>query len=114
MCLACGTIQPSESHANNGIEGQAMAAPQCPVEVVGSPCPPRPVSVAVTVVTTTGSVVTTFTTAADGRFQVSLAPGTYLLSTRVANGPQLLRPVTVTVKYGTYTEVNLLLDTGIR
>jgi hypothetical protein len=114
VLAACGSIGPSGSQRKSGIEGVAVAGPQCPVEVVGSPCPARPVSVTLTVIDSAGGVVTTFTTSADGRFQVELTPGTYMLATRVKNGPQLLRPVTVNVKDGAYTEVRLFLDTGIR
>ena len=114
LLLVCGSPGPVIQATGGGIEGIAMAGPQCPAESVASACPNRPVSVAVTVVDDSGHDVTTFTSGADGRFHVALAPGTYTLVTRRQNQPQLLRPVMVTVAAGQYTDIKLFLDTGIR
>jgi hypothetical protein len=94
--------------------GTAVAGPQCPVHIMGRSCPPRPVSVAVTVADASGRTVISSISAADGRFRVSLAPGTYTLLARGPNQPQLLRPVAVSVEAGRYADLRLFLDTGIR
>jgi Carboxypeptidase regulatory-like domain len=112
LLCACGTPStPSTGHS--GIAGVVVAGPQCPAEVIGHPCPPKPISATVTVTGPSGEV-TTFTSDADGRFRIDLPPGTYELTTQGGNHPQLLQPVKVTVAAGTYTRVRLLLDTGIR
>ena len=72
------------------------------------------VPVAVTVADASGRTVISSISAADGRFRVSLAPGTYTLLARGPNQPQLLRPVAVSVEAGRYADLRLFLDTGIR
>lgn len=112
LLCACGSPStPSTGHS--GITGVVVAGPQCPVEVIGHPCPPLPISATVIVTDPLGEV-TTFTSDADGQFRIDLPPGTYELTTPSGNHPQLLQPVNVTVAAGTYTRVRLLLDTGIR
>jgi len=60
-----------------------------------------------------GRELSRFTSGADGRFRVALAPGTYLLL--AAPGSRLpMKPVTTTVTSGRYTTVSLAFDTGIR
>jgi hypothetical protein len=107
-----GSVQPSSDDVGN-LRGIAVAAPQCPVETVGHPCPPKPVAVEITVTDTAGTVVTTFRSGADGGFTVRLPPGTYTLTSRQPRAPYLT-PVTVQVSAGRDTELRLLLDTGIR
>jgi hypothetical protein len=99
---------------DSGITGTVVAGPQCPVEVIGHPCPPRPVSATVTVEDQAGRTMTTFTSDEQGGFRVALPPGRYRLITQRANQPQLMQPVDVTVAAGTYTRIRLFLDTGIR
>ncbi len=101
---------------NTGIQGIAEAGPQCPVVVRGQPCPPRPIAATVAVQDPTGAEVTRFTSGSDGRFQVSLPPGTYTLVEvpRSQGAFPTLKPVTVTVVAGQYTSVMLEFDTGIR
>jgi hypothetical protein len=110
-CDGGGSSSPIEQ---SGIVGIVVAGPQCPVEVIGHPCPPRPVSATVTVLAESGQTVATFTSDTQGRFQVGLPPGAYKLVTRKVHQPQLLHPVRVTVESGTQTQLRLFLDTGIR
>ncbi len=58
--------------------------------------------------------VATFQTAADGTFRVALPPGRYTLSTADQPASPFLKPVEVTVIEGTYVQVQLAVDTGIR
>jgi len=110
---ACrGPSRPSAEES--GITGIVVAGPQCPVEVIGHTCPPRPVSATITVTDQSGKTISTFRSTPDGQFRVRLAPGTYRLVTVQANQPQLLHPVAVTVAYRRYTQLRLFLDTGIR
>jgi hypothetical protein len=64
----------------------------------------------------TGAEIARFTSGADGRFQIALAPGTYTLVEvpRASAALPALKPVTVTVVAGEYTSVRLEFDTGIR
>jgi hypothetical protein len=107
----------SSERPNSGIQGRVLAGPTCPVEIETSPCPDRPVQATVRVLA--GSPgdppVTTFRSEEDGTFRVPLDPGDYLLVAEVAGtGALSARPVPVTVVQGTFTMVDVFLDTGIR
>ena len=104
---ACGTATPA-----SGIRGTILAGPACPGPVrVGSPCPDRPVSMTVEVVSGS-SVAATFTSDATGTFSVNLGSGTYTV--RSKSGLPALRSQTVVVAEGQFTEIELHADTGIR
>jgi hypothetical protein len=62
-----------------------------------------------------GSIRST-TTDDQGRFAIDLAPGTYVLIALTGSdgGPPSAVPKTVEVRAGSYTEVTLEVDTGIR
>ena len=100
------------------LAGQVLAGPTCPVERAESPCPPRPVGGRrVDVQTSAGQVVATATTDALGKFNVALAPGSYVVRVESAPAsifPRQTAPVNVTIHAGEITNVQILLDTGIR
>ena len=115
LLAACGSPATAPP-AGTGIQGTVTIGPTCPVERVNSPCPPRPVAVAVVVSNTSGNEVTRFRSGADGRFKVALAPGRYVL---VGQGPSTASlprpiPVSVTVTSGSYAVVTVQFDSGIR
>jgi hypothetical protein len=100
-----------------GIIGLATAGPVCPVERPGDPtCVPRPVAGAFIVVSdASGNDVGTTTTRADGSFDLQVPPGDYVVQGRPVDGlmgaPDL---VSVAVREGSLTKVDLAYDTGIR
>ncbi len=100
----------------SGIEGITEAEPQCPISAPGAVCPPKPVSKTIAVLEANGNEVTRFTSAHDGSFRISVAPGRYTLAEVVgtAGTPPSLKPVTVTVPPGQFVHVALMFDTGIR
>ena len=53
-------------------------------------------------------------TDADGRFELSLEPGTYEVSIVSDPSPPFAKPQTVTVEPGSFTEITVSVDTGIR
>lgn len=107
VLAACGQVG-----TNSGIRGTILAGPACPGPArLDSPCPDRPVSMAVEVVSGT-TVAATFTSDAAGTFSVSVAPGTYTL--RSKTGLPTLKSTTVVVIDGHFTEVELHADTGMR
>ena len=71
-----------------GVTGAVHAGPTCPVSQPGDPaCADRPISGAVLVVTdVAGTEVARATSAADGTFSVSLAPGDYILVPQPVSG----------------------------
>jgi hypothetical protein len=109
------TGQPSTAPGtpDSGIRGIALAGPQCPVERVDSPCPPKPIAIEVVVDDAGGRQVTTFRTNDDGTYRVALPAGHYVLRT-TGLIPPTLKPTDAVVPTGQYVTVNLDVDTGIR
>ena len=102
--------------AGPGIAGQALAGPTCPVVKPGDPnCNDRPVAGATILIRdATGTVVAQMTTDAVGRFQVSLPPGDYRVEPQPVEGLMGgAEGIDVTVG-GTFKEVQISYDTGIR
>ena len=98
----------------SGIRGQALSGPQCPVEVQGSPCPDLPYEGTVIATDTESSEEFTVETDAEGRFELSLEPGTYEVSIASESSPPFAKPQAVTVEPGTFKEIVVSVDTGIR
>ncbi|HET9671560.1 MAG TPA: carboxypeptidase-like regulatory domain-containing protein [Actinomycetota bacterium] len=109
---SCGADAPAEP--SSGIRGRALAGPQCPVEIEGSPCPDRPwQGIVVATDVETGDRATAETDAA-GRFELPLDPGTYELTIEPEGELPFAKPQTVTVEAGAFVEVTVAVDTGIR
>ena len=100
--------------ATSGIRGQALSGPQCPVEVQGSPCPDLPYEGTVLVTDTESGEEFTVVTDPEGRFELSVEPGTYEVSIVSETSPPFAKPQTVTVEPGAFTEIVVSVDTGIR
>jgi hypothetical protein len=84
------------------------------VEMADSPCPDLPWEGTVVATDTSSGDAFTATTDADGRFELSLAPGTYEVTIEAASTPPTAEPQTVTVEEDTFTEIEVFVDTGIR
>jgi hypothetical protein len=115
FALGCGERTPA-TDVTTGVRGVALAGPQCPVETAESPCPDLPVpDLEVRVTTPGGEVVAGTVTDADGRFEVLVGPGEYVLRAVIGgSGPASAKPVDVTVPADAFAEVTLVVDTGIR
>ena len=100
--------------ATSGIRGQALSGPQCPVEVQGSPCPDLSYEGTVIVTDTESGEESTVETDSEGRFELSLEPGTYEVSIVSETSPPFAKPQTVTVEPRAFTEIVVSVDTGIR
>jgi hypothetical protein len=108
---ACGG---SAGASASGIRGVALLGPQCPVVQQGSPCPDTPFEGTVAVTTLSGRLVGTTRSGADGRFEIRVDPGTYLVSAIDLQGINFSKPVTVEVTAGDMSEATVLVDTGLR
>jgi hypothetical protein len=110
VSVACASPASAPS---GGIEGRVTIGPACPVEVVGSPCPPGAWSGTVRATASEGSVHDA-TAGEDGSYALPLSPGTYTVAPVVDGaGPPSAKPVRVTVGT-TMQHLDLQLDSGIR
>jgi len=110
--IACGSAGSGDG--TSGIRGQALAGPQCPVEIEGSPCPALPWQGTVVAMETASGDEFTVETDDQGRFRLALAPGSYEVTISSESSPPFAKPQTVTVEAGTFTEIVVSVDTGIR
>ena len=108
---------PKGTQSEGTLNGTVVAGPTCPVESVDNPCPPRPVPDRLVLIeTTAGTVAARATTDQQGRFVVTLSPGTYTLLVPPGASQFPIQRVTqkVTIGAGQTTQVTIELDTGIR
>ncbi len=117
IVLAAGCAEPGEpSGGASGIRGRVVAAPTCPVETGDPACDPRPVEARVYFRPLDRSGEKRVESEPDGAFTVSLPSGEYEIRAEPIDSGQRLtpRPITVTVTEGSFTRVQVILDTGIR
>lgn len=102
----------------SGIRGTVLLGPTCPVG--GEPGEDNPVpcvtayAASLVVVDSESAVVARITSGNDGKFQVELPPGDYVVTPSTgADTYPIAQPVSVTVSPGTYADVEINYDTGI-
>lgn len=118
LLVACGDEQPA-AEPDSGVTGLVHLGPQCPAESPGERCEDQPAS-GVTVIVSeqvageaylAGEEVARTTTATDGTFRLTVAPGLYVVSAEAGMSCELMD---VRVVRGAYAEVDVPCDTGIR
>lgn len=112
VLAACGGSAPE----GQGIRGLVLLGPNCPVEQEGVPCPDTPCQVQLVITNPEGTqVVKTFSSRADGTFEVTLPVGEYAIRSATPGGfPYCASDQPVTVRAGSMTETTVFCDTGIR
>jgi len=115
VCACIARSQPSQAAAT-GIKGVIMVSPIRPGPVrKGSEFPnTAPLPNTKFSVRSNERTVTTFTTEAQGRFQVSLKPGRYSVVLAENRFPRPCGPFEVSVEAGKMSEVEWLCDSGMR
>jgi hypothetical protein len=103
----------------SGIKGMVLLGPTCPVEQSpgdNNPVPClTPYVATMAVLDNEGVKVATITSGADGKFQVNLPPGDYVVTPESGTDTYpIAQPQSVTVATGVYTEIQVNYDTGIR
>ncbi|MGH2995402.1 MAG: hypothetical protein ACRDON_11620 [Gaiellaceae bacterium] len=101
---------------DSGIRGRALLGPTCPVVTEDMPCPPEPYEAEIRVLAAGSSeVVATVQSGKDGRFEIRLEPGDYVLEGVSPPGAfPLAKPVDVTVRSHAFARATVAFDTGIR
>jgi hypothetical protein len=115
----CGDQGSGTTSDPSGVAGRVYLGPQCPVETESEPCADEPAAGSrVTVAKQLpgdsyagGEVVARTTTAADGSYRVAVAPGKYVVTADAGMSCELMD---ARVTAGTYSEVDIPCDTGIR
>jgi hypothetical protein len=107
--------QLSKDNAPNGsgISGRVDIRPIRPHATIGAPNV-TPYQAMVDVLEPNGHLLTTFKSDVDGSFRVALPPGTYVLRPQSPGPYPRASEQTVVVKPNTFTQVNIVYDTGIR
>ncbi|HEX8037324.1 MAG TPA: carboxypeptidase-like regulatory domain-containing protein [Ktedonobacterales bacterium] len=117
MLAACGVTTVTQQ-SQGTLTGDVVAGPTSPVQSSSTSDDTRPVpNCEVRIETPSGTLVTTATTDAQGRFSVMLAPGTYMVRVKVETGKIGMRQYTVPTVHivaGQTAHVRIALDTGIR
>ena len=113
LSTAASSTPPPPTLAGSGAYGYVTAAPTCPVEHPGQPCPLRPV------VARIQARIKSWTAAAtesdsSGRYVLALSPGTYVLTASTAAAYPRCPPVQVSVPAGSPIRADIRCDTGIR
>lgn len=113
---ACGEGRAGSDGPLGTIRGSVLLEPTCPVETTESPCPGRPLAgVSVRVVDDEGEVHASAVSGDDGRFEMDVTPGTYLLTASIRQDPaRSVQPVRVEVVAGEVVHSDVLVDSGIR
>ncbi len=106
-----GTSAGPAPVVGTGVAGAVRRVPIRPVCVAELPCDGPAPGVVVEVADGHGVVAQTVT-GSDGRFTVFVPPGSYRVS--VTGGMRPVAPAAVVVKSGSFAEVRISIDTGIR
>jgi hypothetical protein len=120
LVVGCGPEQlaggtPTPTALNSGIRGVVLLGPVCATQSAeSSPCL-TPYAANLVITDSDGNVVTSVSSGSDGRFQVLLPPGDYVI--QPDNGPDgnpSSIPQPVTVAPGEFEDVEVDYDTGLR
>jgi hypothetical protein len=112
VLATCSIYSPTPR--GSGIQGQVLLGPICPVVQPGQECPDQPYQATLTVLDRNGLQITQFQTDEQGRFQVALVPGEYILHPESPNGIPFAGDQSFIVETGRYTQITVHYDSGIR
>lgn len=118
LCLsACAGSSGATQDPDSGVSGVTVVDQGCTVVHPSTPCPSHPVRATVVAVRTGSSgSAGQVESDADGHFRMTLAPGTYVLRAKNLTGAPVPRamPTQVEVPDGSYVDVTIHFDSGIR
>lgn len=117
LFAACASqVNAPHKSITSGIRGQVLIGPSCPVAQVDNPCPDQPYQTTLSVLTLDGQEVTRFSSDAEGKFEVNLPPGDYVLHPDLPAGRPIPSALDVpfTVIPNEFTNIIVTYDSGIR
>lgn len=115
-----GTVYQQATAINNvsntsGIKGKVLLGPTCPVEISNNPCPDKAYSgLEIKIKNSSGRVLKTVVSAADGSFSTDLPAGKYELEYQTIIPPKMTVNKEVIIESSKASNVNIQLDSGIR
>jgi hypothetical protein len=111
-----GISSGSPPATGSGVRGQVLIGPSCPVIRIDNPCPDQPYQANLTVFSLDGQKVTRFSSGADGKFEIQLPPGNYILHPESPDGRPIpsAADVPFTVLPDQFSEVVVTFDSRIR
>ena len=115
--IVCASVARSESKpGNTGITGVVMVSPTRPgpTRKGSESANVAPLPNATFRVTGDDGAVKTFTTDSNGRFQISLRPGRYVVLLAENRFPKPCGPFEINVEAGRMTDVEWRCDSGMR
>jgi hypothetical protein len=112
LLVACGSSSTGTS-SRGVVSGVVNSAPGCPMDRVGSPCPPRPVAGAAVVALIGNKTRAHTTTGTDGRFELKLPFGRYLIRATDTGGMKSSASTEIDVHTATVS-IEIDVDSGIR
>ncbi|MDP9696657.1 UNVERIFIED_ORG: hypothetical protein J2X79_004240 [Arthrobacter globiformis] len=106
----------SPGPANAGIKGHVTVDAGCPEIIESTPCAQVPLPARITIRDGSGTTVREATSNDKGEFQLELPAGTYQLHAANLTGAPMpsAPPQEVVIKAGSYTEVKVAFDSGVR
>jgi hypothetical protein len=104
-----------DATATSGITGLVLIGPMCPVMRLDKPCPDHPFAATLIIRDSQGRELCAVSSGQDGRFLVSLPPGSYeVVPLAGSGGLPWAASQWVAVAHGQYTDVTVSYDSGIR
>jgi hypothetical protein len=112
LLSVCSLVTPTPT--DSGIAGQVFIGPNCPVVREGEECPDQPYQAVLTVNSPKGERIVQIQADEEGRFSIPLQPGEYILHPESPNRLPFASEQTVVVEEGSFTQVTVNYDSGIR
>jgi hypothetical protein len=112
LLVAQGAVNKN-AHDDSGIAGLVVIRPIRPHATKGVENS-QPYQATIEILDSTGRLVTTFQTGADGTFHIRLEPGEYLLRPQSGRPYPRASEQMVTVEPKTFKQVRITYDTGMR
>lgn len=111
-----GCASNIDASLTSGVRGLVLLGPTCPVMQIDNPCPDEPYQAKLTVLTLDGQVVTRAASDAEGKFEIKLPEGDYILHAENPEGQALpyADDTEFTVAADKFTEIEIHFDSGIR